>query len=392
MFTSVPAPTSEFNRHSARLRSFGKKERRHRNDDNEDPSSDNDSIKVLVEPALPEKGLKAKQPSIKLGTGLQYVEVAVDKNPGIPLNLYSGGGQINSKTQYTEVLLPLNAPMEEEEVCTDVPTLPRKNSQKLSTFGKSEDIWVRNTPDNRLPSLPPKTRTKSQASDSDRPVTQSTHPPAHLPQDSLNLEGVTGTPKPAASPALSRKGYEEMNLTLLPDGRETPPMVEDIWKPQPTDSRGHKHQPLAYENVSVLSHRAKSPNDLHGVLISEVGQQGEGDDDYILVNQQPSKPADPRAYENVTPGRHTAGYVTQGSVTSGASTLPVNGSYENISIPKKDCNYVSMKGVPDSSDSNGSHSDREAFDYEIMTSGVKPTVFHPYVNVTSQGEFPGLLL
>lgn len=405
LFTTVPASTSEFSRNSPRLRSFGKKERRHRDDDNEDPSSDTDSIKALVEPALPEKGLKAKQPSIKMGTGLQYVEVAVEENPASPLNLYSGGGQIKGKTQYSEVLLPLNAPMEEEEVCTEVPTLPRKNSTKLSTFGKSEDIWVRNTPDTRLPSLPPKTRTKSQASDSERPVTQSAHPQDSFPQtrsqdsfpqDSLNLVGVTGPSKPVVSPALSRKGYEEMNSALLPGGRETPPMVEDVWKPQPTNSEGHKHQPLAYENVSLLSHNAKAPNDSQSVVISEVDQQGEADDDYILVNQQLSKPTDPRAYENVTPGRLTTGYVTQESVTSGASTPPVNRSYENISTPKKDWNYVSMKeGVPDSSGSNVSHSDKEdtqVFDYEIMTSGATPTVFPSYVNVTRQGEFSGPFL
>ena len=93
LFTTVPASTSEFSRNSPRLRSFGKKERRHRDDDNEDPCSDTDSIKALVEPALPEKGLKAKQPSIKMGTGLQYVEVAVEENPASPLNLYSGGGK-----------------------------------------------------------------------------------------------------------------------------------------------------------------------------------------------------------------------------------------------------------------------------------------------------------
>lgn len=387
---------SEFSRNSPRLRSFGKKGPRQRLDENEDPGP----IKALVEPAIPEKGLKAKKPSIKLGTGLQYVEVAVDKNPPSTQNSYLGGGQTNNKTQYTEVLLPSNGSMEEVDENADVPTLPRKNSKKVSSISQSEDIWVRNTPANQLPSLPPKTRTKSEAFNFEPQNVKSDRPPAALLQDALNLAVAPESTKPVVSPDLSRKGYEEMNLTLLSKDIDTSPASEDIWKPMPSNSR----QPLAYENVS-LPHREKTPNELQSMLISEVDLQEEGENGYVVVNQQSSKPSDPRSYENVTLGSITANTVTQDAVMSGASTSPVNRSYENIGAPQRVGSYVPMKGiVPDSTDiqiaiAAGKAGGQDAMDYEIMKSGGEP-VIHQYVNVKrpggagdpleSSGSFSGL--
>ena len=299
-----------------------------------------------MEPPLPEKGLKAKKGSVKLGTGLQYVEVAVDKVPLSPPQTSSAGGiQSNSKTQYAEVLLPPNGSVEEVDECEELPQLPSKNNKKPK---EPEDIWVRNTPAKPPPSLPPKTRTKSDAADSERPAAKTGRPPAALPPDTEPDVNPAGASNPGgqsdvgvseqatrrvASPELSRKGYEDMNLS----GRATPPAAEDIWKPQPVNMREHpKQQPLAYENVS-LPHKGKPPNDMQSMIITDVDQQGEGEDGYVVVNQQPSKPPDARGYENVTPGT-----VMQSAVTPGAASPAVKHSaYENVS---KNDYYVPMIG------------------------------------------------
>ena len=352
---SLASSSSEFNRNSPRLSSFGKKGPRHRDDDNEDQSSSPALKKALVEPALPEKGLKGKKSSVKLGhgTGLQYVEVAVDKVPLSPPQAFgAGGGQISNKTQYAEVLLPPNGCVQEVDESEDVPTLPRKNSKKALSLNECEDIWVRKTSPKPPPLLPPKTRTKSDAADSERHAAKSGRPPVPLPQDtkhagathpagSSGLSAPEQATKRVATPELSRKGYEDMNLSSVSSGRATPPFKEDIWKPLPVNTREHsRQQPLAYENVS-LPQRGKS-NDMQSMFISDVDEQGEGEDGYVVVNQPPSKPADPRGYENVTPGT-----VTQGVVTHGASTSAVKRSYENVS--NNGTYYVPMTGgVPDS--------------------------------------------
>lgn len=352
---SLASSSSEFNRNSPRLSSFGKKGLRHRDDDNEDQSSSPALKKALVEPVLPEKGLKAKKGSVKLGhgTGLQYVEVAVDKGPlSPPQTSGAGGGQINNKTQYAEVLLPQNGCVQEVDECEDVPSLPRKSSKKALSLNECEDIWVRNTAANPPPLLPPKTRTKSDAADSERRAAKLGRAPAALPQDTKHAGGASpagssglSVPEQAtkrvATPELSRKGYEDMNLSSVSSGRATPPFKEDIWKPLPVTAREHsRQQPLAYENVS-LPQRGKT-NDLQSMFISDVDEQGEGEDGYVVVNQQPSKPTDPWGYENVTPGA-----VTPAAVTSGASTSAVKHSYENVSNDGT-C-YVPMTGgVPDS--------------------------------------------
>ena len=380
MFTL--ASPSEFKRNSPRLSSFGKKGPRHRDGENGISSDSPAPKKALIEPALLEKGLKAKKPSVKLGTGLQYVEVAVDKVPLSPPQTSSaGGGQTTNKTQYAEVLLPPNGSVEETEECEDVPTLPRKNSKRDC----AEDIWVRNTAAHPLPSLPPKTRSKGSADDFERPdafsgqprapFPHNTEPAGASPADVVNPASQSGgsvsqqASQRVASPDLSRIGYEVMTLSSVSGGRATPPAVEDIWKPQPVDAREHrKQQPAAYENV-CLPNRGKPPNDMpQSMVISDVDQPAEGDDGYVVINQQPSKPTDPRGYENVTPasvtpGHITPGYVTQGAVTSGSSTTPVRSPYENVI---NDGYYMRMRGgVPDakqtdrkSNEAAGEHSEK----------------------------------
>lgn len=374
------ASPSEFNRNSPRLSSFGKKGLRHRDGENEISSDSPAPKKALIEPALLEKGLKAKKPSVKLGTGLQYVEVAVDKVPLSPQTSSAGLGQTTNKTQYAEVLLPPNGSVEEVEECEHFPTLPRKNSRKVCALSQSEDIWVRNTTAHPLPSLPPKKRSKGSGDGFERPdafsgrplapIPQHTEPAGVSPADVANPASHSGdcvsqqASKGVASPDLSRKGYEVMTLSSASGGRATPPTVEDIWKPKPVDAREHrKQQPVAYENVS-LPNRGKPPNNMQqSMIISDVDQPAEGDDGYVVFNQQPSKPTDPRSYENVTPAVVTPGRVTQGAVTSGSSTTPARSPYENVI---NDGYYVRMRGgAPDAKQTNrnsneapGEHSEK----------------------------------
>ena len=358
-------PSPGFQRNSPRLRSFGKKEPRFRGEEDAEP------YKALVEPVLPVKGLKAKKGSVKLGSGpgLQYVEVAVDKGPLSPPQASTAGNKINSKTQYAEVLLPAsNGYVEEVDESDEPPQLPEKENKRPSFSHEVEDIWVRNT-STPPPSLPPKVRAASKGdapaavSGSNEPTSRSGRPPAALPQDAhpagqSNPEGPnpvsqTGhdvTEQPArrvATPELSRKGYEDMNLTSASSGRATPP-GEDIWKLQPQNIREHpKQQPLAYENVQ-LSHRAKPPTDMQSVCISDVDQQGEGvgEDGYVVVNGPSSKTTDSRGYENVTPG----------------ATAPVKPKYENIS---NEVSYVAMTGrmsadsTPSRTSNHAPHEDDE---------------------------------
>ena len=345
MFFSVP-PSPGFNRNSPNLRSFGKKGPRDRGDENGDQSPVPAPKKAFVEPALPEKGLKAKKGSVKLGAGLQYVEVAVEKVPLSPPQTSVGENQTNNKTQYAEVLLPSNVTVQEVEECEEIPQLPNKNYKKLSSSSNDpDDIWVRKPPAHPPPSLPPKTRTKS---DADRRAAKTGRPPALLPPDPepagpVNPEGQSAptvsdqATKRVATPELSRKGYEDMSLASESGGRETPP-AEDIWKPQPVNMREHtRQQPLPYENVSLPHTRQPPPpSGMNSMLISDVDRQGEGDDGYVVVNQQPLKPPDARGYENITPGAATQGAVTPGAASSATKRTP----YENVN----DGYYVPMIG------------------------------------------------
>ena len=327
------------NRNSPRLSSFGKKGARNRGDESADQSPSPSPV------PLPEKGLKAKKGSVKLGTGLQYVEVAVEKVPLSPPQSSAGGSKANSKTQYAEVLLPPNNYVEEVNECEDVPQLPQKSNKKLPSVDEPEDIWVRKPPSHPPPSLPPKTRTKSDAADSDLSAAKALRLPALLPtvtepasHANPEVRSVSSVSKKrVATPELSRKGYEEMTVGPVSGGRETPP-VEDIWKPQPVNMREHsRQQPLQYENVSLPQSRKVPLSEKQSMRISDIDQSGEGEDGYVVVNQQPSKAADTRSYENVTPGA-----VTQGSVTPRtSSSASKRAAYENV---KNNGYYVPMTG------------------------------------------------
>ena len=327
------------NRNSPRLSSFGKKGARNRGDESADQSPS--PAPVL----LPEKGLKAKKGSVKLGTGLQYVEVAVEKVPLSPPQSSARGSKANSKTQYAEVLLPPNNYVEEVNECEDVPQLPQKSNKKPPSVDEPEDIWVRKPPSHPPPSLPPKKRTKSDAADSDLSAGKAVRPPAVLPTETGpashgNPEGrlvpsvSNQAKKRVATPELSRKGYEEMTVGPFSGGRETP----HVWKPQPVNIREHsRQQPLPYENVSLPQSRKVPLSDKQSMRISDIDQPAEGEDGYVVVNQQPSKPADSRSYENVTPGA-----VTQGAVTPRTSSSATKrAAYENV---KNDGYYVPMTG------------------------------------------------
>ena len=333
------------NRNSPRLSSFGKKGARNRGDEIAESADQNPSPAPVP---LPEKGLKAKKGSIKLGTGLQYVEVAVEKVPLSPPQSSAGGSKANSKTQYAEVLLPPNNYVEEVNECEDVPQLPQKSNKKPLSVDEPEDIWVRKPPSHPPPSLPPKKRTKSDAADSDSSAAKAVRPPVVLPTvtepaSHANPEGRSvpsvsnQAKKRVATPELSRKGYEEMTVGPVSGGRETPP-VEDVWKPQPVNIREHsRQQPLPYENVSLPQSRKVPLSDKQSMRISDIDQPAEGEDGYVVVNKQPSKPADSRSYENVTPSA-----VTQGAVTPRTSSSATKrAAYENV---KNDGYYVPMTG------------------------------------------------
>lgn len=368
-FSFIVPPSPGFQRNSPRLRSFGKKGPRHRGDEDGEESPSPAPKKALFEPVLPGKGLKAKKGSVKLasGPGLQYVEVEVDKAPLSPPQASNAGVQTNSKTQYAEVRLPAsNESVEEVGECEELPQLPEKeNKRPCASNLEMDDIWVRNTP-NPPPSLPPKIRAPSKGDapaavpDSSQSTFKSGRPPAALPQDKYptghsSPEGQTGLtsqtglgvteepPRRVATPELSRKGYEDMSLSSAAGGRAMPPPADDIWKPQPLNVKEYPKpkQELAYENVR-LPNKGKPANDMQSMLISDVDQQGEGEDGYVIVNTPSSKTTDARGYENVTPGAST----------------PVKHNWDNISI---DVSYVPMTGaVPADSAQNGRTSNQAA--------------------------------
>lgn len=342
-------PSPGFQRNSPRLSSFGKKGPRHRSAEDGEESPSPDAKKALFEPVLPAKGIKAKKGSVKLssGPGLQYVEVEVDKAPLSPPQAPNPGVQTNSKTQYAEVRLPSsNEAVEEVDECEELPQLPEKeNKKRCASNVEMDDIWVRNTsnpPPSLLPSLPPKIRVpgKVDASaalpESNQSTFKSGRPPLALPQDkrpaghsspegqttltSQTSLGVTEEPsRRVASPELSRKGYEDMSLV-----KATPPSPDVFWKPQPLNVREYpkQKQELAYENVQ-LPNRGKPANDMQSMIISDVDQQGEGDDGYVVVNTQNSKTTDARGYENVTPGANTT--VKWNNVSNDVSYVPMTG-------------------------------------------------------------------
>ncbi|XP_078347150.1 uncharacterized protein LOC144632388 isoform X3 [Oculina patagonica] len=402
-------PPSGFQRNSPRLSSFGKKVPRRGGDEDEEQNPSPLPKKALFEPVLPPKGLKAKKGSVKLasGPGLQYVEVEVDKAPMSPPQASNAAAnQTNSKTQYAEVRLPgPNGNVEEVDECEDLPQLPHKEKKKPSVSNEMEDIWVRN-PANPPPSLPPKTRAPSKddtptgVPESNQSPFKSGRPPAALPQDIYPVgksspEGQTSpacqtglevTEQPSrrvASPELSRKGYEDMNLSLVSGERAMPPpSPEDIWKPQPWNVREQPKQQLAYENVQ-LPNRGKPTSDMQSMIISDVDQPGEGEDGYVIVNTPSSKTTDARGYENVTPGAVT----------------PVKYNWDNIS---SDVNYVPMTGgvsadaaqtartsnqAPEQGDkeTNLSGESKDGMDYEMMKS-CAVSVNHQYVNINRHGD------
>ena len=359
-FTVPPSPG--FQRNSPRLSSFGKKGPRHRGDEDGEESPSPAPKKAMFEPVLPGKGLKAKKGSVKLasGPGLQYVEVEVDKAPLSPPQAGNAGVQTNSKTQYAEVRLPpSNESVEEVDECEELPQLPEKeNKRPCASNVEMDDIWVRNT-SNPPPSLPPKIRAPSKGDalaavpESSQSTFKSGRPPAALPQDKYptghsSPEGQAGVteepPRRVATPELSRKGYEDMSLSSAAGGRAmSPPPADDIWKPQALNLREHPKpkQELAYENVQLPS-RGKPANDMQSMIISDVDQQGEGEDGYVTVNTPSSKTTDARGYENVTPGAST----------------PVKHNWDNIS---NDVSYVPMTGaVPADSAQNGRTSNQAA--------------------------------
>lgn len=323
-----------------------------------------ESDKVLVEPILPFKGVKAQKGSVKMAAdpGLQYVEVAVDKPPSSPPQAFIAGNKLNNKTNYAEVRLPSsNGLVEEVNESDEAPQLPDKENKTASTANEMEDIWVRNT-STPPPSLPPKIRELAKgaapiaACDSIEPGAKSGRPPASLPHpagqsraEGLHHASGTGldTGQPArrvATPELSRKGYEDMSLTPASGGRATPPS-EDIWKLQPHDIREHPpKQGLAYENVQ-LTHRAKPPCDMQSMLICDVDQPvgvGVGADGYVVVNGPSSQTTNSKGYENVASN----------------APKPVGPEYANISNKVA---YLAMTGGM-SADSTSTRTSKQAPD------------------------------
>ena len=351
-FSFIVPPSPGFQRNSPRLSSFGKSGPRHRgNEDGEEIPSPAPK-KALFEPVLPAKGLKAKKGSVKLASdpGLQYVEVEVDKAPLSPPQASNvraqTNSQTNSKTQYAEVRLPTpNETVQEVDECEELPRLPEKeNRRPCAPNVEMDDIWVRNTP-NPLPSLPPKIRTPSKDDapaavlESSQSNFKSGRPPAALPQDKhpaghSSPEGQTGltsqmglgvTEEPSRrvpSPELSRKEYEDMSLI-----KATPPSPDVFWKPQPSNVREYpkEKQELAYENVQ-LPNRGKPANDMQSMIISDVDQQGEGEDGYVIVNTPTPKTTDSRGYENVTPGASTPVKCNWNNISNDVSYVPMTGA------------------------------------------------------------------
>ena len=332
-------PSPGFQRNSPRLSSFGKQGPRHRGNEDREESPK----KALFEPVFPTKGLQAKKGSVKLasGPGLQYVEVEVDKAPLSPPQAPNLGVQTNSKTQYAEVRLPSSTEtVEEVDECEELPQLPEKENKKPCAANvEVDDIWVRNTA-NPPPSLPPKIRAPSKGDapaavpESSQSTFKSERAPAALPQDKhptgySSPEGQTGLTsqtglgvaeepsRRVGSPELSRKGYENMSLskaTPASPGKSQPLNVKEYPKPK---------QALAYENVQ-LPNRGKPANDMQSMIISDVDQQGEGEDGYVIVNTSTSKTTDARGYENVTPGGSTP--VKWDNISNDVSYVPMTGA------------------------------------------------------------------
>ena len=363
-------PSPGFQRNSPRLSSFGKQGLRHRgSEDGGEESPGPATKKALFEPVLPAKGLKAKKGSVKLasGPGLQYVEVEVDKAPLSPPQAPSPTVQTNSKTQYAEVRLPSSSEtVAEVDECEELPQLPEKENKKpCASNDEMDDIWVRNT-SSPAPSLPPKIRapTKGVAlaavPESSQSTFKSGRPPVALPQDKnpaghsspegqIGLTSQTGLGVPeepsrrVASPELSRKGYEDMSLI-----KATPPSPDGFWKQQPLNVKEYPKpkQQLAYENVQ-LPNRGKPANDMQSMIISDVDQQGEGEDGYVVVNTPNSKTTDARGYENVTP--------------AGAGT-PVK--WDNIS---NDVSYVPMTGTVPADSAQNDRTGNQAAEQDVIT-------------------------
>ena len=342
-FSFIVPPSPGFQRNSPRLSSFGKQGPRHRGNEDREESPSPAPKKALFEPVLPTKGLQAKKGSVKLasGPGLQYVEVEVDKAPLSPPQAPNLGVQTNSKTQYAEVRLPSSTEtVEEVDECEELPQLPEKENKKpCASNVEVDDIWVRNTA-NPPPSLPPKIRAPSKGdapaavSESSQSTFKSERPPAALPQDKhptghSSPEGQTGLTsqtglgvaeepsRRVASPELSRKGYENMSLskaTPASPGKSQPLNVKEYPKPK---------QALAYENVQ-LPNRGKPANDMQSMIISDVDQQGEGEDGYVIVNTSTSKTTDAGGYENVTLGASTP--VKWDNISNDVSYVPMTGA------------------------------------------------------------------
>lgn len=346
-FSFIVPPSPGFQRNSPRLSSFGKSGSRHRGNEDGEQSPIPSPKKALFEPVLPAKGLKAKKGSVKLasGPGLQYVEVEVDKAPLSPPQAPNPGVQTNSKTQYAEVRLPSSTEtVEEVDECEELPQLPEKENKKACASNvEMDDIWVRNT-SNPPPSLPPKIRAPSKGDapavvlESSQSTFKSERPPAALPQDKhpgghSSPEGQTGptsqtglgvTEEPSrrvGSPVLSRKGYENMSLK-----KATPASPDVFAKPQPLNVKEYPKpkQELAYENVQLPNRGGKHANNMQSMIISDVDQQGEGEDGYVIVNTSPSKPTDARGYENVTPGASTP--VKCNNISNDVSYVPMTGA------------------------------------------------------------------
>ncbi|XP_022803974.1 caskin-2-like isoform X3 [Stylophora pistillata] len=394
---SVPSSPG-FQRNSPRLRSFGKKDHRFRGDQDMEPN------KVLVEPNLPGKGVKANKGSVKMaaGLGLQYVEVAVDKPPLSPPQASTAGNKLSNKTNYAEVRLPTsNGSVEEVDESDEPPQLPDKGNKETTASNEMEDIWVRNT-STPPPSLPPKARALSKsdpsttACDSIELGAKSASPPASLPHFAeqsrpegpphANVTGLNATERPArrvATPELSRKGYEDMSLTPVSGGRATPP-CEDIWKLQAHNIKEHPpKQGLAYENVQ-LTHRAKLASDMQSMLICDVDQPGKsvGADGYVFVNGPSSTTTtDSKGYENVTPSAPKPvepGYV---NIPNEVTYLAMTGGVSADSTTTR-----TSKQAPDEDNEDTDNDEsKDGMDYELMNS-CPHSISHQYVNISRQGD------
>lgn len=392
---SVP-PSPGFQRNSPRLKSFGKKDHRSRGD------QDVESDKVLVEPVLPVKGVKAQKGSVKMAAdpGLQYVEVAVDKPPSSPPQAFIAGNKLNNKTNYAEVRLPSsNGLVEEVNESDEAPQLPDKENKTASTANEMEDIWVRNT-STPPPSLPPKIRELAKgaapiaACDSIEPGAKSGRPPASLPHPAgqSRAEGPhhasgtgldTGQPaRRVATPELSIR-YEDMSLTPASGGRATPPS-EDIWKLQPHDIREHPpKQGLAYENVQ-LTHRAKPPCDMQSMLICDVDQPvgvGVGADGYVVVNGPSSQTTNSKGYENVASNAPKPVGPEYANISNKVAYLAMTGGMSADSTSTR----TSKQAPDDDNEDSDNDEGKDGMDYELMNSRPVP-VNHQYVNIDRQGD------